>query len=386
MVKKSFATIEHSHKENLLIAPHIYKIFKEFGIDYLENFLSESCHEISDIIKNRLNEMYMNSKYMIEGRIPQNSINKIIDFSFPSFISSKLDTYIGFNKLLFGNSHDISIGLIDDFSQEVRSNITGHLEQGFFTDYYLLSFQDEILNKFDKKSKIKIRDVYKKTKNLIKSAQLLINNFRKTRNEYLPQWSNSNFSIFLISYIEFLNLFFEFSNYEIFGNIWDCYNSKTQYKFKDHSFLIYPQIPILKTMLMSGRKTFMKSFGQLTTEKCQCLHLIEDRAIDWIKEEFPEIYSKILLNIWKTLGIPIPRVTLECKINYLELLDENETLNRKYPEGSRITTENLQISEDECFDGYFTNISEQTPLNEKITPENLLSKKFGRRAKLLKSN
>ena len=109
------------------------------------------------------------------------------------------------------------------------------------------------------------------------------------------------------------------------------------------------------------------------------LHQVEDVAIDWIKEKFPEALSIMLLEQWKQ-GIPNPRMSMACDIpeDKDKMLNESGDLVRQYPEGSRLTLENLEVPQDEGFKGYLTNITDEDPLDLSISKQNLISKNMGR--------
>ena len=57
---------------------------------------------------------------------------------------------------------------------------------------------------------------------------------------------------------------------------------------------------------------------------------------------------------------------------------KNDEINRTYPEGTKITEDNMNFSGDDIFKGYLTNIMDDAPLDVQISEKNLVTKHFGK--------
>lgn len=239
--------------------------------------------------------------------------------------------------------------------------------------------KDELLDRRHRKIGVKIRDIYNKTKNVTKTAKLILDVMKDIRNERTPEWSTSLYSIVMLHTSGLFNFFVEPSSYEVLGSVWDGYRSKNFYKMKDWWFLFYPDLPLINSMALSSRSNFMARLGGLTSGKALCLHALEDEALEWIKTDVPEAFSSVVTPGWKQ-GIPTARMTLESQVGTGDQILINEEINRKYPEGSMITEDNMNFSGDDIFQGYLTNLKDDDPLDVEISEKNLITKHFGKKS------
>ncbi|MHA1249343.1 MAG: hypothetical protein ACTSRP_05070, partial [Candidatus Helarchaeota archaeon] len=133
------------------------------------------------------------------------------------------------------------------------------------------------------------------------------------------------------------------------------------------------------------RPKFQTTLAGLTSSHKLVTSTIEDKALQWLKSDLPEMYELVYLHQWKE-GIPIPAISLNTKIpeHYKKLLDKNENIVRTVPEGSKCTLENLDIPEEEAFRGYILDIDHESPLNTKITPEQKIACGMGHKTKFFK--
>ncbi|NHI92168.1 MAG: hypothetical protein EAX96_06660 [Candidatus Lokiarchaeota archaeon] len=239
---------------------------------------------------------------------------------------------------------------------------------------------DDVFDRRHRKTGVKLRDLYNKTKNVAKTARLILDVMKDIRNERTPQWSNSLYSVVMLHTSGLFNFFVEPSNYEVLGSVWDGYNSKRYHGMKDHWFMFYPDLPLINSMSLSSRSSFMSRLGGLTSGKALCIHTIEEPALRWIKNDIPEAYPAVV-QYCREIGVPVPRMTLECKVGGKDnLLTSDEQLNRTYLEGTRVTREDINVTEEDFYKGFLTNIQDDAPLDVKVTEKNLLSKNFGKYA------
>ena len=181
------------------------------------------------------------------------------------------------------------------------------------------------------------------------------------------------------------SFFLEPSNYETLGTVWDGFNSKTKYKLPDWFFMFYPEPPLLRTLAMAGRSGFIRKLSGLCTGSQFVFQTIEKEALSWIKNEFPEGYKEVLISNWDE-GVPLPAATLECQIplDVNKLVRDDGTLNRNYPNSTKMTMETMGFTQEDAFDGYLTDITHETPLDAKVDRENLITRGFGKESRFLK--
>ncbi|NHI92042.1 MAG: hypothetical protein EAX96_06025 [Candidatus Lokiarchaeota archaeon] len=378
IVKFSFLEFEHPNKEYMLLAPHMYKCFKELGADYIESLFPKFDEIQYDLIKERWDNMISTSRLVVSGKFTQEETSKMMLYTLPHVISTRTDLQTGLVKLLYGDSVDVTAIMLNDLTGHVVTCMNGHEEQGISVDWWNVGMNDELLERRHRKLGVKIKDIYNKTKNVAKTARLILDVMKDIRNERTPQWSTSLYSIVMLHTSGLFNFFVEPSNYEVLGSVWDGYNSKKYYGMKDHWFLFYPDLPLINSMALTSRGSFISRLGGLTSGKALCIHTIEDPAIDWIHEDVPEAYPAVVQHS-REIGVPVARMTLECNVAGKDnLLTPNEELNRKYPSGTRVKAEDINVTEREFYKGFLTNVMDDAPIDIKVTEKNLVSKNFGK--------
>ena len=376
-----YSDLDKPNKEYMLLARHMFKCYKELGVEFVEALFPKFDQIQYELIKERWDQMIQTSKKVIDGVIPDDEADKICLYTLPHVISLISTLQTGLVKLLYGEEVDVTAVMVDDFNWEVVTCFNGHMSEGIPVDWWVIGLEDELMDRRHMKRGMRFKDIYKKTKNVPKACEYLMEVLKDVRNERTPQWSNTLYTIVLLHTSGLFNFFTEMSNYEVVSSIWDGYNSK-RYKMKDYWFLMYPDPPMVRTMTMGSRDGFARKLTGLTTGGKFVLHTIEDPAIDWIKEEVPEAWSSVILDDWEE-GIPLPISTLECKIpmDQNKLVKSGNELNWQYPKSHpRITMDTFDFTEDDAFKGYLTNISENTPINAELDRINLISKNFGQYA------
>ena len=378
MAKHLYGEIPDSYKskEYLLLSPHMFRCFRELGLGYIESIFPKYQKMYHDATRFRLENMIFTSKEVMEGKIPPEQAEKIIIYTIPHVMSVRADLQMGLLKLLFGGSCDISFIILDDKTNELFHIANLHAENGIPVDWWTVDFSDELLERRHMKLGIKLKDIPKKV-NYLKASKLIRDALLDIRNERTPQWADSMYSVATINTSMMFNLFTELSNYEMFNTMWMGLNSKRIYKMPDQLFTLYPSPPLIGTLAFLPYAKWTSKLVGLASGRRLVLHQIEDNVVDWIKQEFPEAYASVILKQW-AIGIPVPEMTLSCEIpeKKQELLDENGDLRRHYPSGPRLTLEKLSIPEEEAFQGYLTDITDETPAE--ITRKNLISKNMGR--------
>jgi hypothetical protein len=101
---------------------------------------------------------------------------------------------------------------------------------------------------------------------------------------------------------------------------------------------------------------------------------------DWFKNTLPETIDKLWYKKMKE-GIPTPAQTLGLEIpdwKNKEKLKSNK-LDYKYPKGERITPEELGVSYEDFLSGIYLDIDHNTPLDEKIDKEKIISLGMGQK-------
>ncbi|MHA1894735.1 MAG: hypothetical protein ACTSX4_09550, partial [Candidatus Helarchaeota archaeon] len=346
MGKYSYSDLDSPNKEYMLLAPHMYKCFKELGADYVNDLFPKFDTIQYELIKERWDNMITTSRMVIAGKFTPEQTSKIMLYTLPHVISTRADLQTGLVKLLYGDSVDVTAIMINDLTEEIVTCMNGHQEQGISVDWWTVSMKDDLLDRRHRKIGVKLRNLHKKTKNVAKTARLILDVMKDIRNERTPQWSTALYSIVMLHTSGLFNFFVEPSNYEVLGAVWDGYNSKKYYGTKDHWFMFHPDLPLVNTMALSSRASFIRRLGGLTSEKALCIHTIEDPALKWIKEDVPEAYPTVVQHA-REVGVPLPRMTLEAEIGGKDaLLTGDEEINRVYPKGTRITREDINVTEE----------------------------------------
>lgn len=385
MSKHNWADLNVPNKEFMLLAPHMYRCFRELGAEFIEALFPKFDKIQFELIKERWDNMIRTSREVIEGRIPDENAKRMILYTLPHVVTLRTDLQTGLIKLLYGESVDVSAVMVDDFNMQVVTVMNGHCEAGIPVDWFNIGMEDEIMERRHLKRGMKFNEVYQKTKNITKTAQYLMEVLKDVRNERTPQWSHAQYTIVMLHTSGLFNFFTEMSNYESLTTIWDGFNSKSKYKLPDWWFLFYPDPPLIKTLAMSGRSGFCRKLVNLCTGGSFILQTIENKALNWIKDDLPEAYKAVLLDDWAD-GIPLPKATLKSRVplGMDELVRDDGELNRFYPAGTRIKMEDMGFTEEDAFDGYFTDINGETPLDATVSRENLITQGYGRQAKFLK--
>jgi len=103
------------------------------------------------------------------------------------------------------------------------------------------------------------------------------------------------------------------------------------------------------------------------------------------KTNFPEVWDVGIVQQWEKLGVPFPKQTLECELpNYKdEKTYLNEQFEWRYPSGSWITLDRLQMDLPAALNGYYFDINHETESNIADIPSFIISQGIGRNTQII---
>ncbi|MHA1230107.1 MAG: hypothetical protein ACTSRP_05345 [Candidatus Helarchaeota archaeon] len=359
----------------------------ESGWEYLRMAMTETIYNFYDIVKIRLEEAIQTSKDILDGKIDFH--NLIFTYSlFVPVISIRTDLQQGTNVLLFGNSCDISFVVINDLNREIAFILNTHNEQGLPMSWFLVGHDDKFLDRRHLKLGYKIRDIPKKTKNLKQCGKYLIDILKDVRNEKFPQWNNSDYYVVLVHSGGVYNAGLELSNYEVLSYIWEGVNiDRIGW---DRYMTFYPFPTFLETLLKMNRASYLLRFCGLSSQHKLYINQMQFPGIcgnpgDWFKKTLPETIDKLWYKRLRE-GLPTPAQTLGLEIPNWKNNSVFKTCDfeYRYPKGERITPESLGLSYEEVISGVYLNIDHNTPLNEKIDEDKIISIGMGRKTRIVK--
>jgi len=363
----------------LPLSRHVYKVFRHFGIEYMKTVFPKFRQGQYDVTKARWDNMIFTGTKIHSGEIPPEDAERTMLYTVPHVVTCRADLQVGSNKLLYGDSCDVCFAIIDDYPPyDLLFIFNGHMESGVPLDWWLVLHDDELLDRRHMKFGYKMREIPGRTKNLTDGAKLLLDILSDIRNERTPQFSNSLLWVSMCWSSAMFNMFSELTNYETLSSIYHGLASKILHKLADFYFIYYPIPPLFGSLAYTDLEKFELMLAGLTSNHYLVLNTIEDGAIKWVREELPELYKLVYLDQWDE-GLPTPQLSLKTEIPRKKdkFVDATGNLVRKMPKGTRLTLENLGISEEEAYKGYLTDIDHETPIDFKPSHENLISQGRG---------
>ncbi|MHA1783984.1 MAG: hypothetical protein ACTSVE_02180, partial [Candidatus Helarchaeota archaeon] len=105
-------------KEFLLISRHVFKVFRQFGLDYMESIFPKFRQVQYDVTKARWDNMIYTGKRILSGEISDAEAQKTFLYTIPHVITVRSDLQVGTNKLLYGESTDVSFAIVNDYTNE----------------------------------------------------------------------------------------------------------------------------------------------------------------------------------------------------------------------------------------------------------------------------
>ncbi|MHA1783632.1 MAG: hypothetical protein ACTSVY_11510, partial [Candidatus Helarchaeota archaeon] len=288
----------------------------------------------------------------------------------------------GTMKLLFGESTDVTFIVINDYSREIFFLLNCHQEDGIPVDWWLVHPDDDFLDRRHMKLGIKLRQIPQKVKGLTKIGQTLISLLKDVRNERTPQWAHSAYQAGVVYGSSMANILCERSSFEAFASLWDGLQYK-HYGLPDFWFAFVPWPPMIKNFLMLGRKQFTLKFNGLSLQHQLYIQGLEEMAIKWLTEHFPEIFNLVFRGQVET-GIPRPIDTLNCKLPDLSKKStyDNNDFEWKYQDSSNfIHLLDLGLSFEDIWKGVLLNVNHET--TGEITREQILSIGLGTKTQVI---
>jgi len=372
----------------LPLSRHVFKVFRKFGTEYMETIFPKFKQVQYDVTKSRWDNMIYTGTKIQSGEIPPQDAEQTMLYTVPHVVTCRADLQVGSNKLLYGDSCDVSFAILDDFTYELLFIFNGHMESGIPVDWWLVMQDEELLDRRHMKYGYKMREIPQRTKNLTDGAHLLMDILRDIRNERTPQFADSLLWVSMCWSSAMFNLFSELTNYETLSGIFHGLASKVMYKLPDFYFIYYPIPPLFGSLMYTTLEKFDAVIAGLTSSHFLVLNTIEDGAIKWVKDEIPEMYQLIYLAQWNEEGLPTPQMSMKTEIptKKEKFVDKDGQLVRKVPEGTRLTLENLGITEEEAFKGYLTDIDHETPLTFQPSHDTLVSQGRGIYTKFYKKS
>ncbi len=358
------------------IMRYIMKIIGELGVDFFEEIIPKLTDElIYEVFKTRLDASIAFGKAVIDGEVINPSKSMIYAF-FPPVLTIRGDLQQGTGKLLYGDSNDISFVCINDLTNEVFLILNLHCEDGIPVDWWLAGPHDELLERRHIKYGFKLREVSNKVRGFTKCGNKLLDVLKDVRNERTPQWATSAYTISMVYGSGVINILNEVSSYEAMGMIYDGISAKRS--VGEYLYCYYPWPPLIETMTYMSRRNFIMRLLGLTTGGLLYCTQFDRGARDKIEEMVPEILKLGVYGRWEE-GVPTPKMTLECQLPNMKdkRIYEEEEFEWKYPEGCRVTLEDVGMELEDALDGILTDLTEEFPLEQRLSPKNIISKGMG---------
>ncbi|MHA1377194.1 MAG: hypothetical protein ACTSRG_02320 [Candidatus Helarchaeota archaeon] len=358
---------------------HLWRLYKELGWEIFYKIFDWGQRALYDLMNLRLTETILTARATVEGRLE--NPEKILMYPiFPPLGCIRADLQQGTMKLLYGESADVSYIGISDETEEIDLVINGHVEQGIPVDWWIISSDDEVLERRHQKLGYKLREIPKRFHfNMDKAGHRITDVLKDVRNERAPQWSLATFIACQVWESSAVSILVEPSSWEAFSAIWDGICAKQYYGLPDHWMTYVPWPPIISTIIATGRIGWqMKINGLFSAHKLYLLG-IEDKILEDIKDEIPEFYQEGFISNTTSIGIPRPLQTMKSIPPNLRNKEtyKKEKLDWTYPEGW-IQLEDLGMDIEAMLNGVLLDVTHETPLNEKIDSQKIISKGMGR--------
>ncbi|MHA1298232.1 MAG: hypothetical protein ACTSO9_02180 [Candidatus Helarchaeota archaeon] len=357
---------------------HLWKMYKELGYDYLREMSDASSDMIYPEINARLNTTIHTARDIIQGKLPA---DKTLSFMlFPPVVAQRGDLTQGSMKLLYGESCDLTFIVMNDNEDgEIFFILNGHEEDGIPVDWWLEKPDSELLDRRHQKLGYKLRDIPKKIKDLTKCGLRIIEVLKDIRNERTPQWNLSAYLISMVWGTGMSNALMERSTWEGFATIWDGVNAKRIYKLPDHWYCYIPWPPMVGTLFGLPRISWTLRITGLFMGHKFFLQGLEDIAIEWLVEKFPESYEISVKNQIEEVGIPLPYQTVECQPPDLgnKAIYKSEEFDFKYPNPENfVKASDLDLELEEVLKGVYLDLTHEH--KEKATHDDIISLGIGR--------
>ncbi len=370
-------------KEFFPLMKHVWRCFKELGWEKWEQ-QRDSIYDsnmVFDLLKYRLNESILTAKEVMQEKIEKP--HRIMTYTlFPPIVAIRSDTQVGTMKLVYGFSIDTTYTIIDDVTQEVIYLVNCSLEDGMPVDWWFINYQDDVMNRRHLKYGYKLKEIPVSSKNLKNSSRYMSDILKDIRNERAPIRQSSSYHVGATYLSPAINQMLHLSNFESYGGFWDGIqsNNRKYFQMNDLFFIFYPWPPIMNSLMLAGRRAFIKRWSMWAGGKLYINH-IEDIIIEWLKESNPEIFKVGLIDQIK-VGIPYPRQSI---ISGLDLKKNLHNYGEYFWNGDekRILIEDMDIELENAFEGYYLRVDNKTPITEKVDFSKIISIGMGRNSRIL---
>ena len=359
------------------IMRYVIRIIRELGLEFFEEIIPKLTDElIYEVFKSRLDTSIEFAKAVIDGKIPDPSTSMCYAF-FPPVLTIRGDLQQGTGKLLYGESNDISFVCINDLTNEVFFILNVHCEDGIPVDWWLAGPNDELLERRHLKYGFKLREVSQKIKSFTKIGIKIIDLLKDIRNERTPQWTDSIYTISMVYGAGVINVLNEVSSYEAIGMIYDGISAKRT--VGEYLYCYVPWPPLIETLTYMPRSDFIMRLVGLTTGGLLYCTQFDRRARAKLREMAPEVLKFGAYMTWEEEGVPTPPMTLGVQLPNLKdkRVYKEEKFDWVYPEGHRITLADVGMDVEDAMDGILTNLTQEFPLDQKFTPNNIISTGIG---------
>ncbi|MHA1799774.1 MAG: hypothetical protein ACTSVY_15100 [Candidatus Helarchaeota archaeon] len=369
----------------LPLTPHIYNAYKEFGLDWIDPVFDKFDDVQYEVTQERFDVIIETGKKILSNEIPMTDAERTCLYGIPHIILNRADLIQGTTTLLYGESSDITFIVINDLSGNIQFIFNCHTESGVPVDWWLVNKDDELLDRRHLKLGLKMRNIPNKTKSLKKAASLMMSTLKDIRNERTPEWNNSFYTAACCYATTTFNMFAELSNYEVILSLYQGLAAKS-FGLPDYLFLYYPDPPLIGSLVLGGQRKFVPVIAGLMTNNQLVFNQLEDFAIRFVIEEFPELYKFAFISQLIDKGVPLPKSTinLEFPNKVKDFINKDDLINRKYPKSNKIFIDDLGISENEIYNGFIFDINEESPYDTKVTRSNLISTGMGYKTKFFK--
>ena len=137
-MKHTYAEIPDDVKAKpyLPLLINVWEVYQNYGWDRTLKFIYECQEGVYDFFETRLNEPIGTSKDLIEGKFTEDQAKKVLSYILviPS-LTIRADLIQGTQKLIAGESTDITFISLDDMTGEIFCLLNGHLEDGIPVDW-----------------------------------------------------------------------------------------------------------------------------------------------------------------------------------------------------------------------------------------------------------
>jgi hypothetical protein len=275
----------------------------------------------------------------------------------PPVLISRADLLQGSNRLVYGNSCDITFMGLSDFNKEVLFAINFHFEDGLPTNYWYVRPKDPLLDKRHMKLGIMFKDIPKNFPTLAEAGDNIIPILKDIRNEKDPTHAGSSYNICFFMETSGINNGVSMTNYDEYSFMWEGINCGNQSHwnksangskswFNDAIQLYEPWPPIFLQLTRLPRDMWIKRIsGLLTDSRVYIQYLLAD----WDAVVPVKAWQK---RMWDE-GIALPDAVFQRRMPDCSSKNEKDwTFRYTYPKDTpRMTLDNLGLSLDDVRKG-----------------------------------